>query len=89
MILICSFLTLVSQLFAGLGSENPLGRRGAASAIASIAVAEISVGEWNELIPTLGNAVKQGNHTAQEGALITIGLICEDVVRRLRFSVLH
>merc|ERR1712137_667211 len=67
-------------LFNGLSSSNTLARRGASSAIASIAVAEFPCGEWPNLVPTLTGAINQSNNpAAQEGALLTLSLICEDI----------
>ena len=45
----------------------------------SIAIAELSVDEWLDLIPTLAGGIKQNNPVVQEGALQTIALICEDI----------
>jgi len=66
-------------LFSGLASPNNYARKGASFAVASIAMAELTVNEWLDLIPTLAGGIKQDNPVVQEGALQTIALICEDI----------
>lgn len=67
------------QLLSGIGSPSNAARKGACSAVASIGIAELIVGEWLNLIPDLGKAVQQNNKVLKEGALLVIGIICEDI----------
>lgn len=51
--------------------------------VAYIAAAELPVGQWGELIPTLLNNVTspQSTEALKEASLETIGYVCEEIVR--------
>lgn len=57
----------------------------AAQCVASVAVAELPVNQWNTLIGTLVNKVVAENTTerSRESALEAIGYICQDIAREV------
>lgn len=69
------------QIIGALGTENTRPSS-AAQCVAYVAVAEIPVGQWPELIPTLSANVTGPNSTEmmKEATLEAIGYICQDIV---------
>lgn len=63
-----------------LGTENNRPSS-AAQCVAYIAVAELPVGQWNELIPLLVNNVVNINSTEimKEATLEAIGYVCQEI----------
>ena len=62
-----------------LGTEN--GPSSAAQCVAYVAVAELPVGQWSQLIPHLVNNVANPNSTEmmKEATLEAIGYICQEI----------
>lgn len=77
-ILLLKFYLL--QILGALGTENNRPSS-AAQCVAYVAVAELPVGQWNELIPLLVNNVANPNSTEmmKEATLETIGYICQEI----------
>ncbi|OXU27419.1 hypothetical protein TSAR_008605, partial [Trichomalopsis sarcophagae] len=67
-------------ILGALGTENNRPSS-AAQCVAYVAVAELPVGQWNELIPLLVNNVANPNSTEmmREATLETIGYICQEI----------
>lgn len=71
---------LLSQILGALGTENNRPSS-AAQCVAYVAVAELPVAQWNELIPLLVSNVANPSSTEmmKEATLETIGYICQDI----------
>ncbi|XP_012254098.1 importin subunit beta-1 isoform X2 [Athalia rosae] len=68
------------NILGALGTENNRPSS-AAQCVAYVAVAELPVGQWSNLIPVLVNNVTDANSTEmmKEATLETIGYICQDI----------
>ncbi|KAG7188845.1 hypothetical protein KM043_008451 [Ampulex compressa] len=68
------------NILGALGTENNRPSS-AAQCVAYVAVAEIPVGQWSDLIPLLLNNVANPNSTEimKEATLETIGYICQEI----------
>ncbi|GBP12370.1 Importin subunit beta-1 [Eumeta japonica] len=68
------------NILAAIGTENSRPSS-AAQCVAYVAVAELSVGQWNDLIPILvENVVNvQSSEVKKEATLETIGYICQEI----------
>ncbi|CAB0037658.1 unnamed protein product [Trichogramma brassicae] len=68
------------NILGALGTENSRPSS-AAQCVAYVAVAELPVGQWSELIPLLVNNVANPNSTEmmKEATLETIGYICQEI----------
>lgn len=68
------------QILGALGTENNRPSS-AAQCVAYVAVAELPVGQWNELISILVNNVSNPSSTEmmKEATLETIGYICQEI----------
>lgn len=71
---------LLLQILGALGTENNRPSS-AAQCVAYVAVAELPVGQWSELIPLLVNNVVNPSSTEmmKEATLETIGYICQEI----------
>jgi len=71
---------LFLQILGALGTENNRPSS-AAQCVAYVAVAELAVGQWSELIPLLVNNVVNPSSTEmmKEATLETIGYICQEI----------
>lgn len=71
---------LYLQILGALGTENNRPSS-AAQCVAYVAVAELPVGQWSELIPLLVNNVVNPSSTEmmKEATLETIGYICQEI----------
>jgi importin subunit beta-1 len=72
---------LFNQILAALGTENNRPSS-AAQCVAYVAVAELPVGQWPELIQVMVNNVISPTSTEmmKEATLEGIGYICQDIV---------
>ncbi|XP_024882019.1 importin subunit beta-1 isoform X5 [Temnothorax curvispinosus] len=74
-----------NNILGALGMENNNTRRkrpsSAAQCVAHVAVTELAVGQWSELIPLLVNNVVNATSTEmmKEATLETIGYICQEI----------
>ncbi|KAK0158712.1 hypothetical protein PV328_009686 [Microctonus aethiopoides] len=68
------------NILGALGTENNRPSS-AAQCVAYVAVAELPVGEWTELIPLLVNNIAEQNSTEmlKEATLEAIGYICQEI----------
>ncbi|KAK7872302.1 hypothetical protein R5R35_002759 [Gryllus longicercus] len=75
------------NILAALGTENNRPSS-AAQCVASVAVAELAVGQWPELITMLVNNVISANSTEmlKEATLEAIGYICQDIEHEVLVS---
>ena len=72
---------ILFQILAALGTENNRPSS-AAQCVAYVAVAELPVGQWPELIQVMVNNVISPSSTEmmKEATLEGIGYICQDIV---------
>lgn len=68
-----------NNIVSAMGTENSRPSS-AAQCVAYVAVAELPVGQWNELIPLLyQNVVDAQSEQKKEASLEAIGYICQDI----------
>ncbi|KAL4708130.1 hypothetical protein ACJJTC_009909 [Scirpophaga incertulas] len=73
-------LYIKKNILSAIGTENSRPSS-AAQCVAYVAVAELSVGQWNDLIPILVENVvnAQSNELKKEATLEAIGYICQEI----------
>ena len=74
-----------NALMITLITKIVIARRAAASAIASICGLELPLKQWPQIIPVLTNNSSNVDSEVKKAALMTLGFICEELVRILAF----
>lgn len=60
-----------------------IARRAAASGIAAICSLELPLKQWPQIIPNLINNLQNQDPEIKKAALMTLGFVCEELVKRL------
>lgn len=72
-------LSIKQSALATLGSPEKEARSTAAQVVAAIAIIELPLGEWSDLISILLNNMQQNNDFLKQHTLEALGYICEEI----------
>jgi len=78
-----------TALMVTLITKTVIARRAAASAIAAICGLELPLKQWPQIIPVLTNNSSNVDPEVKKAALLTLGFICEELVKKKTIRNFH